>query len=158
MSGDYSWIVCEHDLRYKAAIGFSLLEGLELTAQDVQASGSHCCILLLDGPPQVSQHSVGLADAIEVCNNRKCLAGCSSIPAEKPRDSQVLVCQDSRSCSALQLCCTRTISGSTISEHVTTFEGKQDSEFSKQAGLCHNSCVSVLIDIWGLSKFVGKEL
>ena len=60
------------DLRQQSSFSLSLLEGLQLIAQDVQAHGRHCRILWLDGPPQVCQHSVGLPDAIVACTSHDC--------------------------------------------------------------------------------------
>jgi len=60
------------DLRQQSSFSLSLLEGLQLIAQDLQAHGRHCRILWLDGPPQVCQHSVGLPDAIEACTSHDC--------------------------------------------------------------------------------------
>ena len=52
------------DLWKQASFSLSLLEGLQFTAQDLQAYCRHCGIIWLDGPPQVSQHSVSLPDTI----------------------------------------------------------------------------------------------
>ncbi len=59
-------------LRQQGSFRLSLLEGLQLIAQDLQAHGRHCRILWLDGPPQVCQHSVCLPDAIEACTSHDC--------------------------------------------------------------------------------------
>lgn len=59
------------DLRQQGSFRLSLLEGLQLIAQDLQAHGGDCRILRLDGPPQVCQHSVRLPDAIEACTSHE---------------------------------------------------------------------------------------
>jgi hypothetical protein len=61
------------DLRQQGSFSLSLLEGLQLIAQDLQAHGGHCRILRLDGPAQVRQHSVCLPDAIEACTSHDCM-------------------------------------------------------------------------------------
>ena len=58
-------------LGQQATIGLSLLERLQRTTQHFQALSSHCCILLLDCPTQVSEYSVCLPNAIEVCSSSR---------------------------------------------------------------------------------------
>ena len=61
---------CEY-LGQQATIGLSFLERLQRTTQHFQALSSHCCILLLDCPTQVSEYSVCLSNAIEVCSSSR---------------------------------------------------------------------------------------
>lgn len=76
---------CEY-LGQQTTIGLSLLERLQRTTQHLQALSRHCCILLLDCPPQVSKDCVRLPDAIEVCISSRpaCAFLCSTIAFGMP--------------------------------------------------------------------------